>query len=411
MAKLKLYRYTNTGTMCLQLTNGNGKVSRHSLPITLEPNQWDGKQVTAAHPNRAELNAYLTNTLSEAQLILSRIQKSQPTASMPPVRLLELVTAELFQEEEKEPEKQPSTFSDVWEAFVDTKTNQRTKDIYNITLKRIREYDARVLTLEMITRRWLEGFDKWLAKRSPAVNARGIHMRNIRAVFNYALDEELTEFYPFRRNGFKIKREETIHRDLTPEDLRLLFSYQPPTVRNSPKHTKPLDYAVKYVDMAKLMFFLIGINPVDLFRAKPQDYYGGRINYRRAKTHAVYGIKVEPEAAAILKKYRGEKLLISFAEGRDYRSVSKLVNKALRSISKDMGLPPVTMYWMRHSWSTIAYTLGASYDMVSDCLGHKHGATVTATYINKRRVFHSKDELNRAVIDFVLYGKEECEQL
>lgn len=84
------------------------------------------------------------------------------------------------------------------------------------------------------------------------------------------------------------------------------------------------------------MFYLIGINPVDLFNARPQDYYGGRIHYQRAKTHKPYDVKVEPGAAAIIRKYRGEKRLISLAENRDYRSLLKQTNKALKAICKEM---------------------------------------------------------------------------
>lgn len=407
MAKVKIYRFKDTGTMCLQVSNGDGKVSRHSLPISLNASEWDGKNVTSAHPQRMEVDAYLKNILTEAQLALTRIMREQPTKNMPATELRDLILAQVFHQEEEEHRK---TFLEVYDEFTATHTNERTREIYNATRKRICEYEKRDIELEQITRRWLDCFDKWLERRSPSVNARAIHMRNIRAAFNYALDEELTDFYPFgRRRGFKIREEETIHRDLTPEDLLRLFNYQPPTERTNKHNTKPLDYAVKYVDMAKLIFFTIGTNSVDLFNAEAKSFYGGRIKYRRAKTHKLYNIKIEPEAAEIIRKYRGDNMLISLCENRTtYKSLAKQINLALKKISKQLGLPPVTIYWMRHSWATIAYSIGASYDMVSDCLGHKHGSTVTATYVNKKqkRIFTSKDELNRAVIDYVLYGIE-----
>lgn len=45
----------------------------------------------------------------------------------------------------------------------------------------------------------------------------------IRAVFNYAIDEEITTLYPFRK--FKIKKEETRKRSLTIEQIRVLKAY------------------------------------------------------------------------------------------------------------------------------------------------------------------------------------------
>lgn len=396
MAKIKLYRYPQRGTMCLQFSNGDGDNSRHSLPITLKANEWDGSSVTAAHPQRISTNAYLSTILSKAQLILVEIQEEESVRRWTARELRDAVVARLFANEE---DKKPTSFEEAFTLFNNTHTNKRTREIYADTLKRVKEYDTRLLTCEMINRKWLDGFDRYLAERGESTNTRAIHFRNIRAVINYAIDTEVLDKYVFRR--YKIKREETIHRDLTIEDIQMLFAYQPPTERANKHASKPLDYAVKYVDMAKLMFYLIGINPVDLFNAKPQDYYGGRIHYQRAKTHKPYDVKVEPEAAAIIRKYRGEKRLISLAENRDYRSLLKQTNKALKAICKEMGLPPATCYWMRHSWATIAYSLGASTDLIADCLGHQHGSRVTATYINKGRVFASKDELTRAVIDAV----------
>lgn len=382
--------------MCLQFSNGAQDTSRFSLPITLKENEWDGKQVTSAHPQRISTNAYLASILSKAQIILLELQEEHPVRKWSAQELRDAVVGKLFVNETKE---KPTSFEDAFLLFNSTHTNKRTRELYADTLKRVKEYDSRLLTFDHINRQWLDGFDRYLAERGESTNTRAIHMRNIRAVCNYALDIDVTDKYIFRR--YKIKREETIHRDLTIEDIQMLFAYQPPTERRNKHASKPLDFAVKYVDMAKLMFYLIGINPVDLFNARPQDYYGGRIHYQRAKTHKPYDVKVEPEAAAIIRKYRGEKRLISLAENRDYRSLLKQTNKALKAICKEMGLPPATCYWMRHSWATIAYSLGASTDLIADCLGHQHGSRVTATYINKGRVFASKDELTRAVIDAV----------
>lgn len=395
MAKIKLYRLKRTGTIYLQFSNGCGDSSRYALPVKLTDEQWVGQSVTTAHPQRNEITAYLNGILARAQMALVSIMQSQPTRSMTSAQLRDAVASVVFVEDNEH-----STFNEAYDAYMCTLTNVRTRSIYDCTRKRIREYDARELEFADITRKWLDQFDRWLMNRSPSVNARAIHMRNIRAVFNYALDYELTTLYPFRR--YKIRREETQHRDLTIDDLRALFSYEAPTVRPHPQATKPLDYMLKYIDLAKLMFYLMGINVVDLCALKPSDYYGGRIHYRRAKTGTLYDIKVEPEAAAIIERYRGRTHLISLCDGRaDYRSLAKSINKALRRVSSELGLPPVTTYWMRHTWATIAYQLGASTDLVSDCLGHKHGSVITATYINRDTMLLSKDSLNRIVINYV----------
>ena len=55
-----------------------------------------------------------------------------------------------------------------------------------------------------------------------------------------------------------------------------------------------------------LMFYLMGINSVDLARAKKSDVINGRLEYRRAKTGKLYSIFIEPEAWEIIHKYEGE---------------------------------------------------------------------------------------------------------
>jgi hypothetical protein len=56
------------------------------------------------------------------------------------------------------------------------------------------------------------------------INSRSINLRNIRAVFNYCIDENVTTNYPFRK--FTIKKEETPKRAITVEQLRQLRDYQ-----------------------------------------------------------------------------------------------------------------------------------------------------------------------------------------
>lgn len=76
------------------------------------------------------------------------------------------------------------------------------------------------------------------------------------------------------------------------------------------------EYAERYLDMFKLIFYLIGINSVDLFNLDciTSD---GRVEFYRAKTGRLYSIKVEPEALSIINKYRGEKKLLYMAD--DYK--------------------------------------------------------------------------------------------
>lgn len=297
--------------------------------------------------------------------------------------------------------------------FTATKERRGTRGLYEATLRRMRDFDAEVEKRGFadIDFGWLTRFEAFMA-RTASVNARSIHLRNVRAVFNYALDMEATACYPFRR--FKVRTEKTRKRSLTVEELRRVM-------------TCPCEeYALLYRDMFSLIFMLIGINAVDLYGLKcvsPE----GTVEYRRAKTGHFYSIKVEPEALEIIERWRGVKGLLCLADRwSDHRNFLHQCNKALQRLgvvrnkggrlkggepkrnAKDEGAPKglwpeLTTYWARHTWATVAYSLGISKDVIAQALGHEDGHEVTNIYISEDP--EKVDEANRRVLDWVLYGR------
>lgn len=285
-----------------------------------------------------------------------------------------------------------SLFANYFRRFADRKTNNRTHDIYLATLSRMNAFDANLekLTFDDITVRWLADFDNFLEKTSPSQNARNIHFRNIRTVINAAIDEELTNHYPFRR--FKIRPVPTRKRSLSEVNIRKVFA------------GKGLEtWEIKYLDFFKLSFMLIGMNVVDLCNLT--EVTDGRVEYVRAKTHKPYSIKVEPEAMELIKRHRGTKRLLDFAENcANYRHFYNNLCKGLASIKDKLGIKELTTYWARHTWSTIAADLDVPDAVISQALGHTGANSTTEIYIyrNQKKV----DRANRMVLDWVLYEKK-----
>ena len=297
------------------------------------------------------------------------------------------------------PTKPKGCFVDIFKEFADSH-NESTKELYYYSLRRIEQFDKYIATrsIDEIGIPWLTRFESWLAQTN-SKNARNILLRNIRAVFNYALDCEYTTNYPFRR--FKIRPEATRKRAMTVEQLRSLAVY-------------PVeDYQEFYRDMFVLMFCLIGINVVDLYSLG--GIVDGRVEYRRAKTHRLYSIKVEPEAQVIIDKYHGTKNLLCIADRwTTHSQFGKQMNKALKRMGEmqrvgrggkkvfEPIVPGLTTYWARHTWATIAASLDVPKETIAHALGHGND-TVTDIYIDfdKRKV----DEANRKVLDFV-FGKK-----
>lgn len=383
------------GTACLKvaLSHGGRRVFV-PLDLSIPPDVWDAR---TAHVDRRWRYARQTNLLldqyfeavDDAVRALSKV----PSASMEMcARAVERALGR---------GGVAGSFMPALEAYA-YGLSRGTQGLYAQTAARVRAYDPQgceALSFEDVDFNWLTRFEAFLAQ-TESKNARNIHLRNIRAVFNRALDEEATAAYPFRR--FKIRPVATPKRSLSVERLREFMAY-------------PVeDWQVRHRDMWLLSFMLCGINMVDMCRLR-EVTAEGRIEYNRAKTHRLYSIKVEPEAAAIIDKYHGRGYLLDISERYgDYRDYLKRCNRGLQSIGEcerhGLGgkktvsavFPGLTTYWARHTWATVAASLDIPRDTIAHALGHG-GNTVTDIYIDFD--LSKVDDANRRVLDWVLYGR------
>lgn len=340
---------------------------------------------------------------------LNRIDREQDINLLTPEKLrdllMQIVTGTTRTKSSSSSAKtNKSLFLPHFRKFMESRETPGTREMYNRTLKKMIEYDAdaEMLSFEMIDKDWLMGFDEHLEKTTCA-NIRNMHFRNIRAAFNAALDDDLTTNDPFRK--FKLpKLEETRKRALTLSQIQQLKDY-------------PCEaWQEEYRDMFMLLFYLIGINLVDLLTAKPEDIVDGRLEYRRDKTHKLYSIKIEPEAMEIIKKYQGKKYLLSPMDRyTNHKNYMQHMNRALQKIGlhyttsqekKGEALfPDLSSYWSRHTWASVASSLDISMELIGRALGHAWvNKTITSVYIDfdTRKV----DEANRKVIDAVCAKKK-----
>ena len=166
--------------------------------------------------------------------------------------------------------------------------------------------------------------------------------------------------------------------------------------------------------MFELMFCLIGINGVDLAKARDKDVCKGRLNYKRTKTGKNYSIKVEEEALIIINRYKGKDGNLvnvmdreSSRKNKDYNyhSYFNWMAKTLRNLDGGTLVPHICSGSARTSWATIAQEeLDIPREVIAAALGH-HTVDVTSTYLRtdwKNKV----DEANRKVLDWVLYQKK-----
>ena len=336
-------------------------------------------------------NVRLVSLKNKAEKLI--IDDEARLSSLPSAKAKEIISEYVFDEKVV---KKTRCFIDYLDEFVSIKSNTGTKTVYNTTRNKLLEYDPEC-TFDTMDRKWLSNFESWMAESGMKVNAYSIHLRNIRAVFNYAIDEEITTLYPFRK--YKIKKEETRKRALSVEQLRLLRDY-------------PCEeFEKKYRDIFMLIVYLVGINIGDLLLLEHKDIIDGRIEYYRQKTKKFYSIKIEPEAQAILDRYQGKTHLLDILDNYgDYHDFTHRMNKNLKGIgpferkglggkkSKQPLFPELSTYWARHTWATLAHKADVPKDVISLALGHSFGCDVTDIYIDFDR--DKIDEANRKVIDY-----------
>lgn len=363
----------------------DGRTSYVPLNVTLHRDEWDRNRLEVVkRPDRRTLNIYLQDKITSLKAELLKLQLEGRLRLLTDAQLIAALTGD-------DKNKRPTLLSNYYTQFVSTIHNRRTKELYEATEKKARAFapDWAQLRFEDITNSWLRAFEAFLAENgSRGINSRSIHFRNLRAVFNAALDDHLITCYPFR--GFKIRSQATEKRALSLEEMRLLLD------ADVEPHQR------KYVDMFFLGFYLIGINVVDM--AVLQEVKQGRITYERAKTHKLYSIKVEPEAQEIIERYPGNKSMLSFFDKcKNYRYVANRQNYNLGLIGERLGIKNLTYYCCRHTWATLASDIDIPDDVIALALGHSR-STVTDVYIRRNRL--KVDEANRKVIDYLLEYKK-----
>lgn len=356
--------------------------------FSVSKEHWNGYEFSNKVESYKTKNMALRKIRNKIDSIIFRLDEEGKLKSFTDKKLKSLIDNELSHSGKKS-----KVFIDYLDEYISIKNNSGTKEVYEKTKKKLLLFDPLVV-FEDIDKSWLSKFEKWMLDDDQKINTISIHLRNIRSVFNYAIDEEYTILYPFRR--YKIKREETVKRDLTAFELIELMDFP------CEKHQ------AKYRDMFMLIFYLIGINPVDLFSLK--EIRKGRIEYYRAKTNKLYSIKVLPEAMEIINRYKGENYLVNVCDSvSDYKFFCSKMNRNLKQIGtfEKLGrggkkirkplFPDITIYHARHTWASIAASLDIPKETISAALGHEIGSRVTSIYID----FDMKkvDEANRKIVD------------
>lgn len=162
-------------------------------------------------------------------------------------------------------------------------------------------------------------------------------------------------------------------------------------------------------DMFILSFCLIGMNSADIYSCTSiQDNV---LTYNREKTksrrsdRAEMRVTIPAIAIPLIEKYRDPSGTRVFRFHQQYSTAAAFnaaINKGLKQIGAELGIPDLEYYAARHSWATIARNdLRIDKYTVHQALNHVDAdMKVTDRYIT--RTYTIENEANEKVISFVL---------
>lgn len=238
-----------------------------------------------------------------------------------------------------------------------------------------------------------------------AQNSKRAYLFVVGQVFRMMQREYNTEFNSvISHNPFigleNYRRGETAKRSMSAEQVRAFFNIQ---AKSESQQTT--------IDLMKLSFCLCGINLIDIFDMEKSafDEKTMRITYVRHKTrhwrinHVLTSVRIEPEIYEIVKRYRAPKdsnRLFAFKHYTPDYSSSRRVYSSLRELCRIYSFDPITPYWFRHTWATIARNdCDISKDDIDLCLAHAGNNPMADVYI--RPDWSRIDRANRKVLDYV----------
>ena len=247
---------------------------------------------------------------------------------------------------------------------------ERTAEAYASSLNSFRRFRGEQgdVAFEEIDAILMAEYEAYLEQDGKCPNTVSFYMRNLRTLYNRAVEKGLTENRSsFRRVNTRV--EKTVKRAVTAEVIARIKELE-----------LSLHPALEFTrDLFLLCFYLRGMSFVDLAFLKKKDLQNGVLVYRRHKTGQQLCIKWEPFMQEIVRKYTDPESpymlpiikKLGKDERRQYLNASHLMNRKLKKIGRMIGCPvKLTFYVSRHGWASIAQSQHIPLPVISEALGH-----------------------------------------
>jgi len=366
----------------------NRKSKFYSTPFSCKLSEWNDKQgeFTTKFRNHLSFNKTLRKIKDDASDIISMLEKD-----------FESYNLILFDKFYSQKEQQGISFSELFEKEIRTYEENGQISYANSmcdALKALGKFSKKIsqYKFENIDYQFLTDFENFLRKRGSNDGGIGVYMRNIRTIYNKAIQYKIVQpqYYPFR--DFKISKykKRNIRKALTEKEFQSILDFDVETIPSA-KNARYL-YIFSY--------YARGMNFTDLAELKWSDLDNLQFSYSRNKTHVFLKVKLPnlpvideifqfyrlyrpfetPYIFPILKKnmkeYTEEKLIAR------KKNVLSYYNKQLKDILKACNIDKnITFYTARHTFATTALRKDVNINIIKQSLGHKKLST-TENYLD-----------------------------
>lgn len=214
----------------------------------------------------------------------------------------------------------------------------------------------------------MQKYECYLKDMNLISNSISYYMRNLRAIYNKAVEKGLTkQSNPFRHVYTGIAK--TVKRAVSLQTIKDMRSID---LRNNPQS----EFAR---DLFLFSFYTRGMTIVDMAYLKKSNLKDGVLTYRRRKTGQRLSIRWEPQMQEIAYKYSSSDsdFLFPIIDScrpdfqRQYLTAYTRLKRHLNNIGKKLGLTePLTFHRSRHAWASIARDNNVPLSVICEGMGH-----------------------------------------
>ena len=284
-----------------------------------------------------------------------------------------------------------------WDALLDAYFQEKelkpnTRDSYRTAVRWVLRYQPYARISDM-SESFVEGLRAYMKKihakergEEMSVNTIAMHFRALKAICNYAIEQNLLLENPFKKpipTALRQKR-------AIPLDEWLNF------VNFIPEKGSRMEFAHKF---ALLSFAMSGANMADILALKNRNVFKDRISFTRQKTERVDANVAIPIAEStrelivgnggVLNPNKPNAYIFPFYRAdmsektlKNTRSrILKKINRGIAEICESLGIETFTTYNIRHTYVSLMIAKGATAEQMMSLLGHKNVET-TKVYFN-----------------------------